>query len=103
MSEEKQTKQQQVKVRYNETSALYASQFILNTSEEDIIINFSSGPLADPAGGETILPVHTRIALSKDGAKRLHAILGQVLAQPTAKAKAAAPELAQAQLPKMQN
>lgn len=101
MSQEKQTQQQQIKVRYNETSATYASQFILNTSEEDIIINFSSGPLADPAGGETILPVHTRIALSKTGAKRLHAILAKVLEQPAE--QETAPEIAQAQLPKMQH
>ncbi|MBU0945561.1 MAG: hypothetical protein KJ804_02350 [Proteobacteria bacterium] len=100
MSQENKSKQQQVKVRYTETSALYASQFILNASEEDITVNFSSGPLVDPVSGETILPVHTRIAMSKEGARRLHAILSKVLSQPAAKQKMA--EAAQAQLPKMQ-
>ena len=77
----KQQNQQQVKVRYNETSALFASQFIINTSAEDITINFSSGPLSDPANGETILPVHTRMAMTREGARRLHAVLGNILAQ----------------------
>jgi len=76
-----QQKQQQIKVRYNETSAVFASQFILNTSTEDIIINFSSGPLSDPSTGETILPVHTRIALTREGARRLHAVLDNILNQ----------------------
>lgn len=100
MAQESKSTQQQVKVRYAETSALYASQFILNTSEEDLTLNFSSGPLVDPASGETILPVHTRIAMSKEGARRLHAILSKVLSQPSDKQKMA--ETAQAQLPKMQ-
>lgn len=99
MSKENQSKQQQVKVRYTDTSALYASQFILNTSEEDVTINFSSGPMVDPAGGETILPVHTRIAMGKDAAKRLHAVLGQVLSHGS---KNGNTEIAQAKLPEMQ-
>jgi len=101
MSQEEQSKKQQIKVRYNETSALYASQFILNTSQEDITINFSSGPLNDPASGETVLPVHTRIALSMEGARRLYGILGQVLSQQSDKEKMS--EGAQAQLPKIKH
>jgi len=95
MDQEKQTKKQQIKVRYNETSALYASQFIVNNSLEDLTINFSSGPLNDPGSGDTILPVHTRIAMTKEGAKRLHAVLGQVLEQWT-------DDINQAQFPKIQ-
>jgi len=74
-----QQRQQQIKVRYNETSALFASQFIINTSAEDITINFSSGPLSDPTSDETILPVHTRIAMTKEGARRLHTVLTNIL------------------------
>ncbi len=76
-----QQKQQQVKVRYNETSSLFASQFLINTSTEDITINFSSGPMSDPTNGETILPVHTRMSMTMAGARRLHAVLGKILAQ----------------------
>ncbi len=94
----KQQNQQQVKVRYNETSALFASQFIINTSAEDITINFSSGPLSDPANGETILPVHTRMAMTRAGARRLHAVLGNILNQQPESGEKIPPD-AQAKLP----
>ena len=99
MSQQEKNKQQ-VKVRYTETSAMFASQFIVNTSEEDITVNFSSGPMTDPAGSETILPVHTRIAMSTAGAVRLYKILGQVLSQQ--KKKEQAVNTSQAKLPKIQ-
>jgi len=100
MSQNKQAQQKQIKVQYVDTSALYASQFILNASENDITINFSSGPMVDSASGETILPIHTRIAMGKEGASRLHAVLGKLLSQSTP--DETVPEIAQAQLPKIQ-
>ena len=100
MADEAQAKQQQIKVRYTETSSLFASQFILNSSEEDITINFSSGPLVDPASGETMLPIHTRISLTREGARRLVGVLGKVLNEQDERQKAA--DAAQVQMPKMQ-
>jgi len=97
MTEQEQKTQQQIKVRYNETSALFASQFIVNTSAEDVTINFSSGPLSDPATGDTILPVHTRMAMTREGARRLHAVLSNVLGDQENKDKI--PANAQAKLP----
>ncbi len=97
--EQNKEEKQQIKVSYTETSALYASQFIINTSEEDVTINFSSGPMSDPAGETTVLPIHTRIAMGKEGAKRLHAVLGRVLSQSADGEKV--PKISQAQLPKM--
>lgn len=99
MTDEK-TSQQQIKVRYNETSALYASQFIVNTSNEDLTINFSSGPITDPASGESILPVHTRMAMTINGARRLHAVLGNILKK-QADAASGIPEAAQAKVPEI--
>jgi len=90
--------QQQIRVRYNETSALFASQFIVNTSAEDVTVNFSSGPITDPGSGETMLPVHTRIAMTREGARRLHAVLSNVLA-PAATEKKDIPSQAQASIP----
>lgn len=90
--------QQQIKVRYTETSALFASQFIINTTQEDLTLNFSSGAISDPASGESILPIHTRIAMTVGAARRLHNLLGSILKQEPGKA----PEAAQAQLPKIQ-
>lgn len=96
---EKTQKTQQVKVRYNETTAQYASQFILNTGADEVIVNFSSGPISDPGSGEMLLPIHTRIALTKGGVQRLHAVLGSILQQQSEKQ---VPDSAQAQLPKVQ-
>lgn len=88
----------QVKVRYTETSALYASQCLVATTNEDLTLNFSSGPITDPATGETLLPIHTRIAMTPSAAHRLHQVLGSVLAQQ----QGGAPAEAKAQLPKIQ-
>lgn len=98
MSKENEEKQQQIKVRYNETSSLFASQFLLNSSEEDVTVNFSAGPLTDPGNGESILPIHTRISMTREGAKRLHAILGKVLTAENSTNQAAAT----AKFPKIQ-
>lgn len=99
MAQEKKAQQKPVKIQYNETMALFAAQFIVNASEHDIIINFSSGPMVDSANGETVLPIHSRIAMGREGAKRLTAILSKVLSQTDPES---VPEIAQAQLPKMQ-
>ncbi len=92
----------QVKVRYAETSALYASQVLVNASGEDVILNFSSGYMNDPSSGQTLLPVHTRIAMTAAGARRLHALLEQVLKGPASSEAADenVPEQARARLPK---
>lgn len=90
---------QQVKVSYKETSALFCSQFICTSSEEDITVGFSSGPITDSATGEAILPVHTRIAMTLDGARRLHATLGRLLNQQ----EQTIANKAQAQLPKIKH
>lgn len=95
---DKQTTQQ-VKVRYTETSALFASQFMINTTNEDLTLNFSSGPITDPASGETLLPIHTRIAMTPGAARRLHQVLGSILAQ---QQPGGVPAAAQAQLPKIE-
>ena len=93
-----QQEKQQVKVRYTETSALFASQFLINTTPEDLTINFSSGPIVDPTGNETVLPIHTRIAMTLSAAKRLHTALGSLLTQ---QKDGGVPAAAQAQLPKI--
>lgn len=69
----------QVRVRYEQTEALYASQFVLNVTEDDIVVNFSSGSLPDSNTGELHLPIHTRIALSPTGARNLLNLLTQAL------------------------
>lgn len=73
---------QAVKLRYEETRALFSGQFVTSVSSDEVLINFSSGAIADPDSGETVLPIHTRIAMSREGAKRLLAVLRQSLETP---------------------
>ena len=67
------------KVKYEDMTARYASQVILNANADEIFLDFSSGALADPATGEPLVPVHTRIAMSPSGARRLADLLNQAL------------------------
>ncbi|HFQ88861.1 MAG TPA: hypothetical protein ENK27_02195 [Desulfobulbus sp.] len=78
---DQQTRQQQIKVRYSETSATFASQFIVNINGDELILNCSPGPLADPSSGESILPVDCRIGMTMSAARRLHDVLTRVLTQ----------------------
>ncbi len=78
---EQQTRQQQIKVRYNETSATFVSQFIVNINGDELLLNCSPGPIADPATGETILPVDCRLGMTMSAARRLHDVLTRVLTQ----------------------
>jgi hypothetical protein len=103
MEQQKAQTQTQIQVRYTETSALYSSQFLINSTEEDITIGFSSGYISDPGSKETILPIHTRISMTLQGARRLQNLLAKILPpenQPVQN-KQAIPEAAKAQLPKM--
>ncbi|MHC2070748.1 hypothetical protein ACYFX5_25030 [Bremerella sp. T1] len=62
-------------VKYETTSALYAGQTIVNAVGDEVIVDFSSGPI--PGQGEQVLPIHTRIALSSESASRLARLLLQ--------------------------
>jgi len=68
----------QLRVKYDESKALYASQALVQASAEEVIIDFSSGILQDPSGqGGAVMPIHTRIAMSHAGAQRLLGALTQ--------------------------
>lgn len=66
-------------LRYEKMDTQFASQFILNASREEIIINFSPGPLPDPQTNQQLLPINTRIAMTPQGAARLAQALTNVL------------------------
>lgn len=68
-----------VRVRYERTDCAYASQFVINASAEEVIVNFAAGYIQDPGADSAVLPVHTRIALSPAGAARLINTLGKAL------------------------
>lgn len=92
MSKEKapaEKEARQLRIKYDESKAVYASQALVQANVEEVIIDFSSGILQDPAGsGAAIMPIHTRIAMSHAGAQRLISALTQTLQKkPEAPAK----------------
>jgi hypothetical protein len=76
MTEQESSK---LKVRYENTTAVYANQIVLSANREDLILDFSSGTVPDPNTGDPVLPVHTRVALSWAGASRLRTLLDKAL------------------------
>lgn len=68
-----------LRLKYEEYSARYANQTILSGSADEVLLDFSSGPVPDAATGESVVPVHTRIAMTPAGARRLLAALQQTL------------------------
>jgi len=74
-----EAEQAKVRVRYDKTEATFASQFVVNATREEVIVNFSSGYIADPQTNDRLLPIQTRIAMSPSGAARLVNTLTQVL------------------------
>lgn len=68
-----------VKIRYETTDVSFVSQFMVNAGAEELILNLSSGYVADPNSKDNILPIHSRIAMTYGGASRLVQTLTQVL------------------------
>jgi hypothetical protein len=93
------TRQVKLRVKYDELAATFASQVLLNTTAEEVFLDFSSGILNDPGSGESVLQVHTRIAMTHAGAKRLLGALQQVLSKAAAGPESS--ETPRATLPKL--
>lgn len=88
-----QQPQVNLQIRYDDTSAKYANQVLLNTTAEEVYLDFSPGIVSDGGRGGAILPIHTRIVMTPTGALRLFQALGQALQnyQVVQSAPAAAP------------
>lgn len=73
--------QQQIplQIRYEDMSARYANQVLLNTTAEEVYLDFSPGVVMDRAMGGAVLPIHTRIVMTPTGVLRLYQALAQAL------------------------
>ena len=69
----------QIQVKYEDMTARYANQVVLTTGQEEVFLDFSSGLLPDQGTGVSVLPIHTRIAMSANSLRRLHQTIGQLL------------------------
>lgn len=77
MANEPKKQQMKIQVKYEDFTARYASQVALTTGQEEIFLDFSSGLIPDQGSGTSTLPIHTRIAMTAGGARRLYQVLGQ--------------------------
>lgn len=88
-----EAQQQKLEVRYDDLMARYANQVGLRMTPEEVYLEFSSGVIQDQARGTSFLPIHTRIAMTHAGVRRLSEILQQSLSRPQP-AEGEAPERA---------
>ena len=68
-----------IQVKYEDMTARYANQVVLTTGQEEVFLDFSSGLIPDQGSGVSTLPIHTRIAMTGGGLRRLYQVLGQLL------------------------
>ncbi len=66
----------EIRVKFDVSEALYASQALVQAGAEEVILDFSSGIISDATGAK-VMPIHTRIAMSYAAARRLSSALNQ--------------------------
>jgi len=76
----KEEKVDRFAVQYEQTAVTLARQFILSASEEEVLLDCSSG-LITGENGEQLLPIHSRLAMPWSAARRLIDLLNQVVGQ----------------------
>lgn len=74
-----QPEQVNVRIRYDSMDTVFASQFIVNASREELILNLSPGYITEPGTNDRLLPIQSRIAMTPQGAARLVKTLSTVL------------------------
>ena len=81
MPNETNPSQVRIQIKYEDMTARYANQIVLTTGQEEVFLDFSSGVVPDQAGGVSVLPIHTRIAMPHGALRRFHQMLTQVLSK----------------------
>ena len=74
-----QTQNIPLQVKYEDMTAKYANHALLNSGQEELYIEFSSGIVIDRAAGGAVMPIHTRIAMTPSGVVRLTQLLAQTV------------------------
>lgn len=57
-----------MRVRHEGIETRFTSQFVVNSTREEIVVNSSFGRLVDPQSSEQILPINNRTAMTPQGA-----------------------------------
>jgi hypothetical protein len=67
-----------IQVKYNDLTARYANHVLVNVGAEEVYLDFTSGVVAERPGS-SVMPVHTRIAMTPAGVVRLAQLLNQTV------------------------
>ena len=67
-----------LRVTYDSSDALFASQALVQSTAEEVFLDFSSGVVAEGSDSRT-MRIHTRIAMTHAGANRLLTALSRTL------------------------
>src|ERR1700728_874710 len=78
MSNQPSNQQQVLQVRYDDLKASYANHVLVSVGAEEVYLDFTSGIVADRPG-VSVLPIHTRVAMTPSGVVRLTQLLSQTI------------------------
>ena len=80
MFNEPQSNQQQInlQIRYDDLTARYSNHALVSVGNEEVYLDFTSGIVADRPG-VSVMPIHTRIAMTPSGVVRLTQLLAQTV------------------------
>ena len=67
-----------IQVRYEDFTARFANHALVNVGAEEVYIDFTSGVVPDRPG-VSLMPIHTRIAMTPSGVVRLAQLLAQTV------------------------
>ena len=70
--------QQVLQVKYDDLTARYSNHVLVSVGAEEVYLDFTSGIVADRPG-VSLLPIHTRIAMTPSGVVRLTQLLTQTI------------------------
>ena len=78
MSNQPSNPQQVLQLKYDDLTARYANHALVSVGAEEVYLDFTSGIVADRPG-VSIMPIHTRIAMTPSGVVRLTQLLSQTI------------------------
>jgi len=79
MSNQPQASQQSLQIKHENFTARYANHALVTVGAEEVYLDFTSGIIAD-GSGVSVMPIHTRIAMTPSGVVRLAQLLQQTTA-----------------------
>ena len=67
-----------LQLRYDDHTARYANHALVSVGGEEVYLDFTSGIVSDRPGS-SVMPIHTRIAMTPSGVARLAQLLAQTV------------------------